>query len=130
MAYDLYIGAATLFMETSGELPAGRVAVAHVLVNRLKNGKFGRTLAEICLRYRQFSGWNDKDPNGIRFAVAPDELLEPFEQILSNALSGKSADPTSGALFYYNPRVANPNWNFKELIQTAKIGNHLFFKYA
>ena len=130
MAYDLYIGAATLFMETSGEPPAGRVAVAHVLVNRLRSGKFGRTLSEICLKYRQFSGWNDKDPNGIRFAVAPDELLEPFEQILSNALSGKSLDPTGGALFYYNPKLASPNWDFKKLTQTATIGSHWFFKYV
>lgn len=128
MAYDLYIGAATLFMETSGECTEGRIAVAHVLVNRLRKGGFGRTLSEICLRYRQFSGWNDKDPNGIRFAVVPDKMLTPFEQILSEALDEKSADPTNGALYYFNPKLAAPAWDFSKLVKTVEIGNHVFYR--
>ena len=128
MAYDLYIGAATLFMETSGECTEGRIAVAHVLANRLKKGGFGRTLSEICLRYRQFSGWNDKDPNGIRFAVVPDNVMGPFEQILSEAIEGKSTDPTGGALYYFNPKLAAPAWDFSKLEKTAAIGSHTFYR--
>lgn len=128
MAYDLYIGAATLFMETSGECLEGKVAVAHVLVNRLKNGGFGRTLSEICLRYRQFSGWNDKDPNGIRFARASDADLALYKTILAEVLNGESTDPTGGAVFYFNPKLASPSWDFTKLIKTATIGNHVFYK--
>lgn len=128
MAYDIYIGAATLFMETSGECLEGKVAVAHVLVNRLRNGGFGKTLSEICLRYRQFSGWNDKDPNGIRFARALDTELTIYQSILSSAINKESVDPTNGALFYFNPKLASPAWDFSKLVKTAEIGNHVFYR--
>ena len=36
-----------------------------------------------------------------------------------------SMDPTDGAIFYYNPHIANPGW--AELYtETAVIGNHRF----
>ena len=36
-------------------------------------------------------------------------------------------DPTDGAVFYYNPHIANPNWGMI-YEETAMIGNHRFMK--
>jgi spore germination cell wall hydrolase CwlJ-like protein len=36
-------------------------------------------------------------------------------------------DPTKGAVFYYNPHIANPNWG-KIYTETTMIGNHRFMK--
>lgn len=127
MAYDLEIGAATLYMEASGEPEESRHAVAHVLVNRLKAKKYGKTLAEICLRDRQFSGWNNKDPNRIRLARAQDSDVKPYEQYLRDAIEGKTQDPTGGALYYFNPKLASPKWDFSKLRKLKQIGSHLFF---
>jgi spore germination cell wall hydrolase CwlJ-like protein len=37
-------------------------------------------------------------------------------------------DPTQGAVFYYNPHIANPNWGLI-YTETAMIGNHRFMRY-
>ena len=36
-----------------------------------------------------------------------------------------SMDPTDGAIFYYNPHIANPGWAGL-YTETAVIGNHRF----
>jgi len=36
-------------------------------------------------------------------------------------------DPTDGAVFYYNPHIANPSWGLLYQ-ETAMIGNHRFMK--
>ena len=36
-------------------------------------------------------------------------------------------DPTDGAVFYYNPHIANPSWG-AVYSETAMIGNHRFMK--
>ena len=36
-------------------------------------------------------------------------------------------DPTAGAVFYYNPHIANPSWG-RIYEETAMIGNHRFMK--
>ena len=38
-----------------------------------------------------------------------------------------SNDPTDGAVFYYNPHIANPSWG-AIYSETAMIGNHRFMK--
>ena len=128
MAYALQIAAMTVCQEASGEPLEGQKAVAHVLVNRLKQGRYGANLATVCLYPAQFSGWNTKDPNRLRVAAMPDAELAPFEAIVQAALDGTDPDETMGATLYYNPALATPNWNFAELTQTAQIGKHVFFK--
>jgi spore germination cell wall hydrolase CwlJ-like protein len=42
-------------------------------------------------------------------------------------MSGELKDPTFGAVFYYNPNIANPSWG-AIYNETAIIGNHRFMK--
>jgi len=129
MAFDLQIGAATAFMEASGEPLEGQRGVCHVLINRLKDGRWGGTLAAVCLAPSQFSCWNTSDPNRKRLALTPDanSTLINLQALLQGILAGDDEDPTLGALWYFAPTICRPSWA-SDYVQTVKLGNHLFFK--
>jgi spore germination cell wall hydrolase CwlJ-like protein len=117
----------TLWQEARGEPDEGRQAVAHVIWNRLESRRWGCTLASVCLAPRQFSGWNDGDPNRMAVAEVPDDdrALDHLRLILT--ASQHASDPTEGALYYYALSVREPSWA-KRKICTGRFGNQKFFK--
>ena len=131
MAYDHEIATMTVFMEASGEPDQGKAAVAHVLVNRLRAGRWGSTLAAVCLAPLQFSSWNSSDPNRKRAAELSidDPVFQACEMAVAMATDGTSADPTQGATFYFADTIAAPSWA-ASMVETATIGHHRFFKPA
>lgn len=131
MAFDIEIATMTCFMEASGEPPEGRRAVVWVFVNRLNSGKYGDTLAAVCLTPWQFSGWNTSDPNRVRMAKTPhdDPILVDCETAVNEALSGE-ADPTQGALNYYSVTMTTPPDWVATMEFTVQIGNHRFYRPA
>jgi hypothetical protein len=72
---DLSVMARTVFGEARGEPYQGRLAVAHVILNRVRaGGWFGASVSEVCLKRWQFSCWNPGDPNRARlFQVELDD---------------------------------------------------------
>lgn len=128
MAYDLQIGTATVFMEASGEPPEGQQGVCHVLLNRLKDGRWGTTLAAVCLAPYQFSSWNTPDSNRKRLALLNESspALVTIAALLQGAIAGE-VDPTGGALWYFNPALARPTWA-ASYVETARLGHHVFYK--
>lgn len=129
MAYDLELGTMTAFMEASGETPGGQRAVCHVLANRLRDGRWGNTLASVCLWPSQFSCWMNDDPNRHRVAVVPDTnpLLLTIREYLKGALDGSDIDLTEGALFYFNPKEVLPKWAAKMKL-TGTFGSQQFYR--
>lgn len=128
MAFDLPIAVATLWMEARGESEDGQRAVAHVLVNRLYDGRWGHTLASVCLWKMQFSCWNTEDVNRVKMATLPedDPILANLKTFLNNALSG-TPDPTQGATHYYAASMPNPPpWAQNKAF--LQIGNHRFLR--
>lgn len=109
----LPFAALTLLQEASGEPLEGQQAVAHVLVNRVKDGRWGTTLGEVCSsQYKgsfQFSGWARNDPNRERaFRTSPlDPLLQALAGLVQAALDGE-ADPTGGATHYFAMSMPSP----------------------
>lgn len=128
MAFDLEIGAATVFMEASGEPPDGKAAVAAVLANRLRDGRWGSTLAAVCLAPDQFSCWNTGDPNRRRMAETPDTdpSLIQCEAAMRAALGGKT-DPTFGAMWYCAADIRSPGW-VDGAVFCGQFGSQLFYK--
>jgi spore germination cell wall hydrolase CwlJ-like protein len=129
MPYDLQIGTMTVFMEASGEPDEGKLAVAYVLVNRLKTERWGKTLAAVCFAPHQFSSWDYTGPNMERLASASDidPALAACEQAMSNAMHGTAEDPTKGALYYFADYIEPPKWAHN-LTFTVHVGQHEFFK--
>jgi N-acetylmuramoyl-L-alanine amidase len=101
--------------EARGENFEGQVAVGAVVLNRLKDPRFPKTIRAVVYQSGAFTAVDDKqihlDPNDQSYKAA------------EAALSG--LDPTNGALFYFNPRLATDRW-IKSRPVIKRIGNHTF----
>jgi len=139
--WGLLTAARTIWMEARDQGAAGQKAIAHTIVNRVRDGRWGTTLHEVCTSeykgWHQFSGWNRGDSNRVPAIRLHDEdpALVQYSAYVTAALNGE-ADPTGGATHYYNPDIAEqPEWvrgNAAKKIPPAtfccRIGKHLFYK--
>jgi N-acetylmuramoyl-L-alanine amidase len=119
----------TLYGEARGELFEGQVAVAWVILNRVKRqGWYGKTVSEVCLKPYQFSCWLETDPNYqlIKAATYESPTLRRCLGIVALCESGDLPDPTGDAINYYSDSIPPPRW-VADMTQTTKIGHHLFF---
>lgn len=131
MTWDMDVAARTLCQEVRGEPLEGQDAVAHVLKNRVASGRWGKTLASVCLWRGQFSGWYvPSDPN---FAYAcslseSDPTLIHMLSVMQAALN-RADDPTGGATHYVNlSSVPQPPAWVDGATLTTKIGHHTFYR--
>jgi N-acetylmuramoyl-L-alanine amidase len=116
---DVYLMAQTVFAESSSEPYKGKVAVASVIINRLKTPGFPKTIGGVIKQKDAFSCVKNGSLN-----VIPDE--SSYLAVL-DALKGN--DPTSKAVFFYNPKTATSPWMIKtKKSNVIPIGNHIFFK--
>ena len=115
---EVYLMAQTVFAESRSESFEGKVAVASVILNRVKNPNFPHTIEGVIKQKDAFSCVKNNKIN-----VIPDESC--YAAVLS-ALKGN--DPTSKAVFYYNPKIATSTWMINVGKTNPKtIGNHVFF---
>lgn len=133
-SWSLETAVRTLWQEARSEPSEGQRAVAAVLWNRLRVGRWGNTLASVCMapeyapsKLFMFSGWNARDPNHAATLALPDNdaTLTRLRSLLLVAES--ASDVTGGALCYYNPKIApQPPWALV-LHFCGQFGNQLFF---
>ena len=133
---DAHWMALTMWGEARGSGEEGMRAVGHVIDNRRKSGRHGGFATETVSEAWQFSCWNAGDPN-LRAIQRVDALPRDSREyatwraarrIADEILSGRSVDPTDGALFYHADYVA-PRWS-RGVPPVARIGRHLFFLAA
>lgn len=114
---DLNLLARLVYGEARGESYTGQVAVASVVLNRVKNSSFPNTVAGVIYQSGAFSVVDDGQinltPNQTAYNAARD------------ALNGW--DPTYGAIYYFNPNTATNGWIWSRPV-TVVIGNHRFCK--
>jgi spore germination cell wall hydrolase CwlJ-like protein len=111
-------------------------AVGHVIDNRRRSGAHGTYATETVSEAWQFSCWNKGDPNyaamldidTLRPGSEDEAMWLAAKRIAEEILSGRSADPTGGALFYHTAAVS-PRWS-EGLAPVSVIGGHLFFRTA
>lgn len=128
MSFSEQIAVRTLWGECRGEPEDGQRAVAHVLWNRLHDGRWGKSLATVCLARLQFSCWNASDPQRDRMAALSDDdpVLAKMRRIVTDASSAVD-DPTGGALYYYSDSMKTPpDWAAKMRF-LCQIGHHRFY---
>jgi N-acetylmuramoyl-L-alanine amidase len=128
MSFDLDIAARTLWCEARGEIEIGQRAVAAVLVNRMKNGRWGSSLSSVCLWPWQFSSWNTQDSNrkAMSFLSETDPLLLKLSGYIQDALSG-AQDVTNGATHYYATWISPPIWVTGATF-CGQFGKQMFYK--
>ncbi len=112
---DLNLLAKCVYAEARGESYVGQVAVASVILNRVKSPKFPNTISGVIYQPYAFTCVNDGQinltPNQTAFNAAQD------------AMNGW--DPTYGAIYYYNPKTATSSW-IRSRTTTITIGKHVF----
>jgi len=130
---DINILARTLFGEARGEYkecgPGALIAVANVIINRQKKeGRFGKTITEVCLKPKQFSCWNKNDPN-FKILEGDGILKEPMFGICREVAEkvGQQIWPdlTRGS-DHYHATYCKPSWAIPEKIK-LRLGRHIFY---
>lgn len=112
---DLYLLAKCVHAEARGESYQGQVAVAAVILNRVKSPDFPNTIAGVIYQPWAFTAVHDGQIN-----------LEPNQTAYNAARDAMNGwDPTYGSLYYYNPATATSKWIYSR--QTVvQIGKHVF----
>ncbi len=130
--------------EARGESIEGKLAVAHVVMNRVASGKYGGKggVKGVALKPWQFSCFNASDTN-LALLVGPSGGRDAplFRECLAVAqltVEGLTIDPTGareeegGATHYFNPRAVAggwpASWDPKRMRFLRKIGRHDFYK--
>lgn len=119
----------TILGEASHEGLQGQAAVAHVILNRLSSGDYGKSATDVVLAPHQFEPWSTRAKE--LMAIQPNsEAYRNASDIVDMALSGEVPDPTGGATHFLNPNIvmqrrgALPAWAKQPI---ATIGNHMFY---
>lgn len=94
------VASRTIFGEASGESDDGKLAVAHVIRNRVESERWGTTPASVCMAPAQFSCWNIRDPNRRRMLELADNDVDLARCAAAWLLSLSGEDPTQGAMWY------------------------------
>ncbi|MEM7547264.1 MAG: cell wall hydrolase [Pseudomonadota bacterium] len=121
--------AEAIYFEARGETTRGQFAVAEVIMNRVDSRRYPGTVCGVVLQGTgkkhacQFSyncdGKSDQVKNRKAFAKAA--------KIAKALLEGRPRVLTKNATHYHTTAVS-PKWS-KKLTLTARIGDHIFYKY-
>ena len=104
-----------VYAEARGEPYKGQVAVAAVVLNRVRSASFPNTISGVIYQRNAFTCVNNGSINN-----TPDSSCI---RAALDALNGW--DPTGGCLYYYNPKTATDDWIRTRTVQTV-IGRHSF----
>ncbi|NLB51428.1 MAG: spore cortex-lytic protein [Syntrophomonadaceae bacterium] len=115
-ADDVWMISRMVAAESRGEPFTGQVAVASVIVNRVRDPKFPGTVNGVIYQPWAFSPIMD----GAFWSVAP---TENHLKAARYALNGW--DPSYGSTFFWNPATATSKWVWSRRIIT-RIGKHVF----
>ena len=114
---NLNLLARLVYGEARGEPYTGQVAVAAVVLNRVKSSSFPNTVSGVIYQAGAFSVVSDGQinltPNQTAYNAARD------------ALNGW--DPSYGSIYYFNPNTASSSWIWSRP-HVITIGNHRFCK--
>lgn len=112
---DLDLLARCVYAEARGEPYSGQVAVAAVVLNRVRSSKFPNTIYGVIYQRNAFTAVNDGQIN-----------LTPNDTAYNAARDAPGGwDPTGGCLYYYNPTTATSSWIWSLTVH-IKIGKHNF----
>lgn len=120
----------TVFGEARGEPYEGKLAVAHVILNRARRpGWWGKSIGKVCLKKWQFSCWLPGDPNRrvIENADLDIPLMRECLKACLEAAAG-APDPTGGAAHYYATSMPTPPKWAKGKTPDVVIGRHAFYR--
>jgi N-acetylmuramoyl-L-alanine amidase len=114
-AQEINLMANAVYGEARGEPYIGQVAVAAVILNRLKSPNFPNTVSGVIFQPGAFTAVADG-----QIWLTPNETAK---RAVRDAING--VDPTDGCLYYFNPATATSKWIWSRP-QYKRIGKHIF----
>lgn len=114
---DLNLLSRVVYGEARGEPYSGQVAVAAVVLNRVKSSSFPNSISGVVYQKGAFDAVTDGQIN-----MSPNDTAKKAAQ---DALNGW--DPSYGAIYYFNPSTATNKWIWSRPL-TVTIGKHRFCK--
>lgn len=112
--------ASTIYFEAKGEPIDGQLAVAEVVINRARSGRFPPDVCGVVRQPGQFSFVH----GGAIPVVAGGALYRTALAVAKVAMAGAWESSAPRALFFHASRVAGSvRW-----IRVAAIGNHVFYR--
>ena len=122
---DISCLAKNIYFEAGTESMLGKLAVAQVTINRVKNGYWGDTICDVVHAKDQFS-WTNKDEHIIdKDSLAYKDSLSAAKKALAER---RQLRVLRHALFYHADYV-KPNWADRTQ-KIGQIGTHVFYNGA
>jgi len=123
--------ATAIYFEARGEAEKGQIAVAQVVLNRLKNPAYPKTVCGVVYQ-------NKDKRNQCQFSFAcdgiPDRINDPDAWATAQALARREINdeqamymPDIGASTHYHATYVRPRWAHT-MTKMEKIGRHIFYK--
>ena len=116
---DLQLMARAVNGEARGEPYEGQVAVAAVILNRVKHSSFPNSVSGVIYQPGAFTAVSDGQ---INVPIASDSTVY---KACRDAMNGW--DPSGGAIYYFNPDTATSSWIWSRTL-IKQIGKHRFCK--
>lgn len=118
-ASDTQLIARAVNGEARGEPYEGQVAVAAVILNRVKHSSFPNSISGVIYQPGAFTAVSDGQIN------VPIAQNSTVYKACQDAMNGW--DPTGGAIYYFNPDTATNSWIWSRQF-IKQIGKHRFCK--
>ncbi len=112
---DYELLARLISAEARGEPYIGQVAVGAVVLNRIEHPSFPDTMSGVIYQKGAFSCLDD--------GQFYETVAASAYKAATDAING--LDPSGGAIYYYNPKIATSKWIFSRPVITT-IGEHRF----
>jgi spore germination cell wall hydrolase CwlJ-like protein len=113
-----------IYYEAGVENSTGKYAVAHVTINRLKSGYWGKDICKVVYAKKQFS-WTLKK----KLPTPNKDVWAESKSIAIKTLEGARVRGLDNSLYYHADYIKQPYWvDPTEYVLT--IGRHLFYNRA
>lgn len=113
--------AKNVYFEARNQSLVGKLAVANVVINRVRSGRYPSSVCEVIHQSSQFS-WYGRVPDKITDKEAWERCLKVAIYVLTN----EDTDNTRGATHYHEVGI-RPKWIHK-LIRTIRFESHIFYR--
>jgi spore germination cell wall hydrolase CwlJ-like protein len=112
--------AGAVYFESKGEPLSGQLAVADVIINRTKSGRFPTTICSVVTQRGQFSFVR----GGHIPTIANNHAYRTAVAVARVAMADAWDNPAGDAMYFHARRVS-PGWRMQKV---ASIGNHIFYR--
>jgi N-acetylmuramoyl-L-alanine amidase len=113
--------ASAVYFEARGEPLEGQLAVAEVILNRVRSGRFRGTVCDVVTQPSQFSFVS----RGVIPAAPRESAAWARAAAIAHIAMNDLADATGDESLFFHAISVNPRWGRPRL---ARIGNHIFYR--